>query len=96
VGPVLKSSSGSSRQRHFYDEVQLALLEAEFIKDSFPNREVRRRIAQLIGISEKSIMVCDFNFMCYIEYLINYFCPSFCSGGFRIAVDVPVELHQEP
>lgn len=59
MGPALKSSSGSGRQRHFYDELQLALLDAEFIRDSFPNRESRRRIAQLIGVSEKSIMVWD-------------------------------------
>ncbi|XP_046644883.1 homeobox protein SEBOX-like [Daphnia pulicaria] len=51
-----KSSSGSGRQRHFYDEVQLELLEAEFTRDPFPNREGRRHIAQLIGVSEKSIM----------------------------------------
>jgi hypothetical protein len=50
-------SSRSGRQRHFYDEVQLELLDAEFARDSFPNREGRRRIAQLIGVSEKSIMV---------------------------------------
>ncbi|EFX65387.1 hypothetical protein DAPPUDRAFT_117293 [Daphnia pulex] len=29
----MKSSSASSRQRHFYDEVQLALLDAEFTRD---------------------------------------------------------------
>ncbi|EFX73305.1 hypothetical protein DAPPUDRAFT_253420 [Daphnia pulex] len=40
-----KSSSGSGRQRHFYDEVQLELLEAEFARDPFSNREGRRRIA---------------------------------------------------
>ncbi|EFX73232.1 hypothetical protein DAPPUDRAFT_253509 [Daphnia pulex] len=49
-------SSRSGRQRHFYDEVQLELLDAEFARNSFPNREGRRRIAQLIGVSEKSIM----------------------------------------
>jgi hypothetical protein len=47
-------SSRSGCQRHFYDEVQLELLDAEFARDSFPNREGRRRIAQLIGVSEKS------------------------------------------
>jgi hypothetical protein len=62
VGPALKSSSGSGRQCHFYDEIQLALLDAEFISDSFPNRESRRRIAQLNGVSEKSIMVWDCTF----------------------------------
>jgi hypothetical protein len=56
VGSTSKSSS-SGRQRHFYDDVQLELLDAEFAKDSFPNRESRRRISQLIGVSEKSIMV---------------------------------------
>jgi hypothetical protein len=56
-----KSSSGSGRQRHFYDEVQLELLDAEFARDPFPNRQGRRRIAQLIGVSEKSIMVCHFH-----------------------------------
>ncbi|EFX73248.1 hypothetical protein DAPPUDRAFT_325540 [Daphnia pulex] len=50
-------SSRSGWQRHFYDEVQLELLDAEFARDSFPNREGRRRITQLIGVSEKSIMV---------------------------------------
>ena len=55
VDSTAKSSSG--RQRHFYDEVQLQLLDAEFARDSYPNREGRRRIAQLIGVSEKSIMV---------------------------------------
>ncbi|KAK4030069.1 hypothetical protein OUZ56_023027 [Daphnia magna] len=49
-------SSRSTRQRHFYDEAQLAVLDAEFARDSFPNREGRRRIALLIGVSEKSIM----------------------------------------
>ena len=59
MGSTSKSSSG--RQRHFYDDVQLELLDAEFAMDSFPNREGRRRIAQLIGVSEKSIMVGNFN-----------------------------------
>jgi hypothetical protein len=45
-----------------YDEVQLELLDAEFARDSFPNREGRRHIAQLIGVSEKSIMVQHFLF----------------------------------
>jgi hypothetical protein len=62
-----KSSSGSGRQRHFYDEVQLELLEAEFSTDPFPNREGRRRIAQLIGVSEKSIMVWHFHFYFLIQ-----------------------------
>ena len=56
------SKSSSGRQRHFYDEVQLELLDTEFARDSYPNREGRRRIAQLIGVSEKSIMVGNFNF----------------------------------
>jgi hypothetical protein len=60
VGSTSKSSS-SGRQRHFYAEVQLDLLDAEFAMDSFPNRGGRRRIAQLIGVSEKSIMVNNFN-----------------------------------
>jgi hypothetical protein len=51
VGCTSKSSS-SGRQRHFYDDVQLELLDAEFARDSFPNREGRHRIAQLIGVSE--------------------------------------------
>ena len=59
MGSTSKSSS-SGRQRHFYDDVQLELLDAEFAKDSFPNRESRRRISQLIGVSEKSIMVSKF------------------------------------
>ena len=54
MGCTSKSSSG--RQRHFYDEFQLELLDAEFAMDSYPNREGRRRIAQLIGVSEKSII----------------------------------------
>ena len=60
MGSTSKSSS-SGRLRHFYDDVQLELLDAEFAMDSFPNRESRRRIAQLIGVSEKSIMVGNFN-----------------------------------
>ncbi|KAI9559867.1 hypothetical protein GHT06_013874 [Daphnia sinensis] len=52
----ISKSSRSNRQRHFYDEAQLAVLDAEFARDSFPNREGRRRIALLIGVSEKSIM----------------------------------------
>ncbi len=59
MGSTSKSSS-SGRQRHFYDDVQLDLLDVEFARDSFPNREGRRRIAQLIGVSEKSIMVSNF------------------------------------
>jgi hypothetical protein len=51
VGCTSKSSS-SGRQRHFYDDVQLQLFDAEFARDSFPNREGRHRIAQLIGVSE--------------------------------------------
>jgi hypothetical protein len=51
VGSTSKSSS-SGRQRHFYDDVQLELLDAEFAKDSFPNREGRHGIAQLIGVRE--------------------------------------------
>ncbi|XP_046654587.1 homeobox protein OTX2-like [Daphnia pulicaria] len=56
VVSTTKSASASGRQRHFYDEVQLEVLDAEFSRDPFPNREGRRRIAQLIGVSEKSIM----------------------------------------
>jgi hypothetical protein len=41
---------GSGRQRHFYNEVHLELLDSEFTKDSFPDRDGRRRIAQLIGV----------------------------------------------
>jgi hypothetical protein len=37
------SSSGSGRQCQFYDDVQLELLDAEFARDSFANREGRRR-----------------------------------------------------
>ena len=95
MGPALKSSCGSSRQRHFYDEVQLALLDAEFTRDSFPNREGRRRIAQLIGVSEKSIMVWEFTFS-MSNALQLIFVPSFHSGGFKIAVDVLVKLDQNP
>jgi hypothetical protein len=62
VVSTTKSSSASGRQRHFYDEVQLELLDAEFNRDPFPNREGRRRIAQLIGVSEKSIMVWHIDF----------------------------------
>jgi hypothetical protein len=51
VGCTSKSSS-SGRQRHFYDDVQLQLFDAEFARDSFPNREGRHRIAQLIGVRE--------------------------------------------
>jgi hypothetical protein len=32
-------SPGSGRQLHFYDEVQLELLDSEFTKDSFPDRD---------------------------------------------------------
>ena len=60
VGSTSKSSS-SGRQRNFYADVQLDLLDAEFAMDSFPNRGGRRCIAQLIGFSEKSIMVNNFN-----------------------------------
>jgi hypothetical protein len=49
-------------QRHFYDEFQLKLLDGEFSRNSFSNREGRRRIAQLISVSEKSIMVQNFKF----------------------------------
>ena len=59
MGSTSKWSS-SGRQRHFYNEVQLELLDAEFTMDSYPNREGRHRIAQLIGVSEKSIMVNNF------------------------------------
>ena len=59
MGSISKWSS-SGRQRHFYAEVQLDLLDAEFAMDSYPNREGRHRIAQLIGVSEKSIMVNNF------------------------------------
>ncbi|KAI9550837.1 hypothetical protein GHT06_000216 [Daphnia sinensis] len=49
-------SSRSTRQRHFYDEAQLAVLNAEFARHSFPSRECRLRIALLIGVSSKSVM----------------------------------------
>ncbi|XP_045034757.1 homeobox protein NOBOX [Daphnia magna] len=52
----ISKSSRSTRQRHFYDEAQLAVLNAEFARNSFPSRECRRRIALLIGVSNKSIM----------------------------------------
>ncbi|KAK4029133.1 hypothetical protein OUZ56_022143 [Daphnia magna] len=48
--------SKSTRQRHFYDEAQLAVLNAEFARDSFPSRECRLRIAFLFGVSSKSVM----------------------------------------
>jgi hypothetical protein len=74
VVSTTKSSSASGRQRHFYDEVQLELLDAEFNRDPFPNREGRRRIAQLIGVSEKSIMVWhfDFYFLNQLPKLISF------------------------
>jgi hypothetical protein len=59
VGSTSKSSSG--QQRHFYEQVQLELFDAEFPRESFPNREGRLRIDQLIGVSEKSIMVDHFS-----------------------------------
>ena len=51
MGSTSKSSSG--QQRHFYEQVQLELFDAEFPRESFPNREGRLRIDQLIGVSEK-------------------------------------------
>lgn len=51
------SYSGTIRQRHFYTEPQVALLEAEFATEAFPNKDRRRRIALQLGVSEKSIMV---------------------------------------
>jgi len=78
AGFTSKSSSASGRQRHFYDEVQLVLLDAEFTRDPFPNREGRRRIAQLIGVPEKSIMVWHFDLYCYIfRYLRLTSSPSY-------------------
>jgi len=45
------------RQRHFYDQEQLNVLDTEFQNDPFPNRENRRRIAQLLRVPDKSVMV---------------------------------------
>ncbi len=50
-------SSSSGRQRHFYTETQLELLDAEFAAEQFPSRERRRRIAQQLNVTEKSVLV---------------------------------------
>nr|CAG4651067.1 EOG090X07YB [Simocephalus serrulatus]SVE94300.1 EOG090X07YB [Simocephalus serrulatus] len=46
----------TSHRRHFYTEPQLALLEAEFAAQPFPNKDGRRSIAMQLGVSEKSVM----------------------------------------
>jgi hypothetical protein len=92
AGFTSKSSSASGRQRHFYDEVQLVLLDAEFTRDPFPNREGRRRIAQLIGVPEKSIMVWHFDLYFLKQLPEIKFLLDCISGGFRIAVVVHANL----
>lgn len=71
--PVAPISKSSTRQRHFYDEAQLSLLDAEFARDSFPNRESRRRIALLIGVSEKSVMVSNLLLDLFFFITLNKF-----------------------
>ncbi len=55
-------------------QVQVELLDAELTRDPFPNREGRRRMVQLIGVSEKSIMVWHFDFFFFLIKLpeINF------------------------
>ena len=55
------SGGGRSRQRHFYTETQLQLLDAEFSAEMFPSRDRRRRIASQLGVTEKSVLVNSIN-----------------------------------
>ena len=50
-------SNSLGRQRHYYAESQLELLEAEFAAEPFPSRERRHRIAQLLNVTDKSVLV---------------------------------------
>jgi hypothetical protein len=68
------------------------LLDAEFTRDPFPNREGRRRIAQLIGVPEKSIMVWHFDLYFLKQLPEIKFLLDCISGGFRIAVVVHANL----
>ncbi len=75
-------------------QVQVELLDAELTRDPFPNREGRRRMAQLIGVSEKSIMVWHFDYFFFNQVTCSKLISLFdcISGGFRIAVDEPANL----
>ena len=87
--PVSNSVSNSlGRQRHYYAEPQLELLEAEFAATPFPSRERRHRIAQQLNVTDKSVLV-SFHLisLCCICFLqTNRFILKF-SGGFKIVVD---------
>lgn len=81
VVPVASSTArrhAHHRQRHFYDEDQLAVLDAEFEMDPFPNRENRRRIAQALRVPDKSVMVrkAKLEQFC-ITNTSNYSCSTF-------------------
>ena len=73
-------------------QLQVKLLDAELTRDPFLNREGRRRMAQLIGVSDKSIMVWHFDFFFKSSYLKLISLLECISGGFRIAVDEPANL----
>jgi hypothetical protein len=49
----------------------LELLDAEFTRDSFANREGHRRIAQLIGVSEKINFLSIFILIWLIKFTLN-------------------------
>ena len=81
------SSFSSCRQRNYYAEPQLELLEGEFGTDPFPSREHRRRIAQQINVTEKSVLVIlNLVYLGFCLKTNRIFFKSF-SGGFKIVAD---------
>ena len=96
--PVSNSVSNSlGRQRHYYAEPQLELLEAEFAATPFPSRERRHRIAQHLNVTDKSVLVSF--------HLISLCCICFpqtnrfilkCSGGFKIVADASANKPRSP
>lgn len=91
--PDSVTSSGLAHRRHFYTEPQLALLEAEFASQPFPNKNGRRSIAMQLGVSEKSVLVRTL-LSSLIKCCIFSHSIYSCSGGFKIVVAVPVTINQ--
>ena len=64
------------------------MLEGEFATDPFPSRERRRRIAQQINVTEKSVLVIlNLVYLGFCLKTNRMFLKSF-SGGFKIVADV--------
>ena len=75
---------GLQRQRHFFDDRQLILLDSEFDCNPFPTRQRRQWIATQLNVSDKSVLVNEiipiYIFLPSLNSIFHF------SGGFKTDV----------